>query len=153
MKQRGFKIAKGWENKNINLPKRSTKHSAAYDIESAEDTVLLPFKLGMKPTLIPTGLKAYMLSDEVLMILPRSSGPKKQGIMFPHSMGVIDSDYYGNIDNDGHIYIQCINIKDEEVTIKKGDTIAQGFFQKYLVVDDDNATGERIGGFGSTDKS
>ena len=152
MKQRGFEIAKGYENENINLPKRSTAHSAAYDIEAATDIVLPSFKIGMKPTLIPTGLKAYMMNDEVLMILPRSSGPKKQGIVFPHSMGVIDSDYYGNIDNDGHIFVQCINIKDEDVEIKKGDKIAQAYFQKFLVTDDDDAIGERIGGFGSTNK-
>ena len=152
MRQRGFEIAKGYENENINLPKRSTAHSVAYDIEAATEIVLPSFKIGMKPTLIPTGLKAYMMDDEVLMILPRSSGPKKQGIAFPHSMGVIDSDYYGNIDNDGHIFVQCINIKDEDVTIKKGDKIAQAYFQKFLVTDNDDATGERIGGFGSTDK-
>ncbi len=152
MRERGFEIAKGYENENINLPRRSTAHSAAYDIEAACDIVLPSFKIGMKPTLIPTGLKAYMLDDEVLMILPRSSGPKKQGIMFPHSMGVIDSDYYGNIDNDGHIFVQCINIKDEDVEIKKGDKIAQAYFQKFLVTDDDDAIGERIGGFGSTNK-
>lgn len=152
MRERGFEIAKGYENENINLPRRSTAHSAAYDIEAACDIVLPSFKIGMKPTLIPTGLKAYMLDDEVLMILPRSSGPKKQGIMFPHSMGVIDSDYYGNIDNDGHIFVQCINIKDEDVEIKKGDKIAQAYFQKFLVTDDDDAMGERIGGFGSTNK-
>lgn len=152
MRERGFEIAKGYENENINLPRRSTAHSAAYDIQAACDIVLPSFKIGMKPSLIPTGLKAYMLDDEVLMILPRSSGPKKQGIMFPHSMGVIDSDYYGNIDNDGHIFVQCINIKDEDVEIKKGDKIAQAYFQKFLVTDDDDAMGERIGGFGSTNK-
>ncbi len=152
MKQRGFEIVKEYENKNINLPKRSTAHSAAYDIEAACDMVIPSFKIGLKPTLIPTGLKAYMLDDEVLMILPRSSGPKKQGIMFPHSMGVIDSDYYNNIDNEGHIFVQCINIKDTDVEIKKGDKIAQAYFQKFLITDDDDATGERIGGFGSTNK-
>lgn len=152
MRKRGFEIAKGYENENINLPRRSTAHSAAYDIEAACDIVLPSFKIGMKPTLIPTGLKSYMMDDEVLMILPRSSGPKKQGIMFPHSMGVIDSDYYNNIDNEGHIFVQCINIKDTDVEIKKGDKIAQAYFQKFLITDDDDATGERIGGFGSTNK-
>ena len=151
-KIRGFEIAKGFEDKNINLPERKTKASAAYDIEAAEDTIIPAFKPGMKPTLIKTGLKAYMQEDEVLLIVPRSSGPKKQGILFPHSTGVIDADYYGNIDNDGHIFIQCINIKDTDVTIKKGETIAQAIFQKFLIVDNDNAEGKRTGGFGSTDK-
>ena len=149
---RGFEIAKGFENEEINLPERKTRCSAGYDIESAEDIILPPFKLGDKPVLIKTGLKAYMKEDEVLLIVPRSSGPKKQGIMFPHSIGVIDSDYYGNIDNDGHIFIQCINIKDTEVEIKKGDKIAQAIFQKYLIVDNDDAKEIRKGGFGSTNK-
>lgn len=152
MKTRGFEIAAGWEDKEINLPIRKTACSAAYDIEAAEDITIPSFKLGMKPTLIPTGLKSYMQSDEVLIIVPRSSSPKKQGILFPHSIGVIDSDYYENPDNDGHIFVQCINIKDEDVFIKKGDTVAQAMFQKYLTVDNDNATAKRMGGFGSTDK-
>ena len=151
-KVRGFEIAKGFEDKNINLPERKTKYSAAYDLEAAEDTVIPAFKMGMKPTLIKTGLRAYMMPDEVLIIVPRSSGPKKQGILFPHSMGVIDKDYYGNEDNDGHIFVQCINIKDEDVIIKKGEAVAQAIFQKYLMIDGDNAEGIRKGGFGSTSK-
>lgn len=149
---RGFEIAKGFEDKEINLPIRKTKRSAAYDLEAAEDTVIPSFKIGQKPTLIATGIKAYMQEDEVLMLFPRSSGPKKQGIVFPHSSGIIDSDYYGNIDNDGHIMIQCINIKEEDVLIKKGEAIGQAIFQKYLKADNDNATGIRKGGFGSTSK-
>lgn len=152
-KIRGFEIAKGFEDKEINLPIRKTKYSAAYDIEAAEDTIIPSFKQGMKPTLIKTGLKAYMMPDEVLVIGPRSSGPKKQGILFPHSAGIIDKDYYGNEENDGHIFIQCINIKDEDVTIKKGEAVAQAIFQKYLVIDNDNAEGIRKGGFGSTNKN
>ena len=149
---RGFKIAKGWEDKSINLPVRKTAKSAAYDLEAAEDTIIPSFKIGVSPTLIPTGLKAYMEDDEVLMLFPRSSGPKKQGIVFPHSSGIIDADYFENEENDGHIMIQCINIKDEEVLIRKGDRIGQGIFTKYLVTDNDNATGTRTGGFGSTNK-
>ena len=151
-KKRGFEIAKGFEDKGINLPERKTKYSAGYDVEAAEDVVLPSFKKGMAPTLIKTGLKAYMMPDEVLIIVPRSSGPKKQGILFPHSMGVIDKDYYGNEDNDGHIFVQCINIKDEDVIIKKGEAVAQAIFQKYLMIDGDNAEGIRKGGFGSTSK-
>ena len=152
MKIRGFEVVKEYIDKGINLPIRKTKNSAAYDIEAAEDIVLPSFKKGMKPTLIPTGLKAYMQNDEVLLIVPRSSGPKKQGISFPHNVGVVDSDYYNNSDNEGHIFIQCINLKDKDVVIKKGETIGQAIFQKYLIVDNDQADGIRSGGFGSTDK-
>ena len=106
----------------------------------------------MKPTLIPTGLKAYMQNDEVLLIVPRSSGPKKQGITFPHNVGVIDSDYYNNPDNEGHIFIQCINLKEEDVYIKKGEAVGQAIFQKYLIADEDTSDKMRMGGFGSTDQ-
>ena len=151
MKTRGFEVVKEYVDKGINLPVRKTKYAAAYDIEAAEEVVLPSFKKGMKPTLIPTGLKAYMQSDEVLLLVPRSSGPKKQGISFPHNVGVIDSDYYDNPDNEGHIFVQCINLKDEDVVIKKGEAVAQAIFQKYLTVDNDGAEGKRTGGFGSTD--
>lgn len=151
MKKRGFEIVKGWEDRSINLPKRSTKNAAGYDIEAAEDMVILPFKNGDKPSLIPTGLKAYCADDEWFMLANRSSGPKK-GFLFPHSFGIIDSDYYENENNDGHLFVQCINIKDEPLIIKKGDVIAQVVFMKYLITDDDKAEGVRTGGFGSTDK-
>ncbi len=151
-KVRGFEVVKGYEDKDIHLPIRKTACSAAYDLEAAEDIVLPSFEKGSKPILIPTGLKAYMQPDEVLVIVPRSSGPKKQGISYPHSAGIIDGDYYGNPDNDGHIFVQCINLKNEDVEIKKGDAVGQAIFQKFLITDDDQADGVRTGGFGSTDK-
>ena len=151
-KLRGFEIAKGFEDKGINLPVRKTKYSAGYDVEAAEDCVVPAFKLGQKPTLIKTGIKAYMQDDEVLMIYNRSSNPKKKGLILSNSVGVIDKDYYGNPDNDGHIMYAFYNIRSEDVEIKKGEAIGQAIFQKYLVTDDDEAEGERVGGFGSTNK-
>ena len=151
-KIRGFEVAKGFEDKNINLPVRKTKYSAGYDVEAAEDTVIPSFKKGMKPTLIKTGIKAYMADDEVLILANRSSNPGKKGLILANSIGVIDKDYYGNPDNDGHIMFAFFNIKEEDVEIKKGDCIGQAIFQKYLVADDDIAEGERMGGFGSTSK-
>ena len=151
-KIRGFEIAKGFEDKGINLPIRKTKYSAGYDIEAAEDVIIPSFKKGINPTLIKTGIKAYMQDDEVLYLYNRSSNPKKKGLILANSVGVIDKDYYGNPDNDGHIMFAFYNIKDEDIEIKKGEAIGQAVFQKYLVVDDDNAEGERLGGFGSTNK-
>ncbi len=151
-KVRGFEIAKGFENKGINLPERKTKYSAGYDVEAAEDTVIPSFKKGMAPTLIKTGIKAYMQDDEVLMLYNRSSNPKKKGLILANSVGVIDKDYYGNPDNDGHIMFAFYNIKDEDTVIKKGEAIGQVVFQKYFISDDDAAEGERMGGFGSTNK-
>ena len=149
---RGFEIAKGFENMGINLPERKTKYSAGYDIEAAEDTVVPSFKKGMNPTLIKTGIKAYMQDDEMLCLYNRSSNPKKKGLILANSVGVIDKDYYGNPDNDGHIMFAFYNIKDEDITIKKGEAIGQAVFQKYLITDDDSAEGKRLGGFGSTNK-
>lgn len=150
MKQRGFEIVKGYENKGINLPKRSTKISAGYDIEAAEDVVLPVYEKGMKPTLIPTGLKAYCEDDEFFMLVNRSSGPKK-GFVVANGIGIVDADYYGNESNDGHFYFQFFNCSDHEITVKKGDVIGQVIFQKYLKTDDDIADGIRVGGIGSTD--
>ena len=152
MRSRGFEVAKGFEDKNINLPERKTKFSAGYDIESAEDIVIPKFIPGMKPTLVKTGIKAYMMDDEVLYLYNRSSNPGKKGLVLANSVGVVDKDYYGNPDNDGHIMFAFFNIKDEDVEIKKGDAIGQGVFAKYLTVDDDSSEGVRQGGFGSTNK-
>ena len=152
-KLRGFEIAKGWEDKNINLPKRSTKYAAGYDVEAAEDTIIPTFKPGVKPTLIPTGLKAYMQDDEMLCLYNRSSNPKKKGLVLANSVGIVDKDYYGNADNDGHIMYAMWNFKDEDVKIEKGERIGQAIFQKYLIADNDSADSVRTGGFGSTDKN
>ena len=151
-KVRKFEVAKGFEDKGINLPVRKTKYSAGYDIEAAEDIIVPSFKKGMNPTLVKTGIKAYMQDDEVLILANRSSNPGKKGLILANSIGVIDKDYYGNPDNDGHIMFAFYNIKDEDVQIKKGDCIGQAIFQKYMVADNDNAQGERLGGFGSTSK-
>ena len=154
MKTRGFEIAKGFEDKGINLPIRKTKFSAGYDIEAAEDTLIPSMKnLETKvPTLVKTGLKAYMQDDEVLLLFNRSSNPKKKGLVMANSVGVIDKDYYGNPDNDGHFMFSFFNVKDEDILIKKGEAIGQAIFQKYLITDDDAAEGVRVGGFGSTTK-
>ena len=149
---RGFEIAKGFEDKGINLPVRKTKYSAGYDIEAAEDVVIPSFKKGMNPTLIKTGLKAYMQDDEMMLLYNRSSNPKKKGLIMANSVGVIDKDYYGNPDNDGHFMFAFYNIKEEDVLIKKGEAIGQAIFQKYLVADEDSAEAVREGGFGSTTK-
>lgn len=150
MKVRGFEIAKGWEGQEISLPKRATKHSAGYDIEAAEDTVVPVFKPGIKPTMIPTGLKAYCAPDEYYSVINRSSGASK-GLVLANGIGIIDADYYENAENDGHFRVLVFNVSDHEITIKKGDRIAQVIFHKYLIVDNDDAVGERNGGFGSTD--
>lgn len=149
---RGFEVAKGFENEGVNMPVRKTKFSAGYDIEAAEDCVIPAFKLGQKPTLVKTGLKAYMQEDEYLMLCNRSSNPFKKGLVLANSIGIIDADYYGNPDNDGAFMYAFYNMFDNDVEIKKGDVIGQAIFKKYEIIDGDIAEGERVGGFGSTSK-
>ncbi len=150
--QRGFEVAKGWEDKDIHLPIRKTKHAAGYDVEAAEDTVVPVFKQGDKPTLIHTGLKAYCQDDEWYMLANRSSNPGKKKLVLANGIGIIDADYYGNPDNDGEFMYAYYNFGTEPLEIKKGEVIGQVVFMKYLITDDDSATGERMGGFGSTSK-
>lgn len=136
----------------FNLPRRKTKKSAGYDFECIETITIPPYKLGDKPVLVPTGVKCKMLDDEFLMLVNRSSNPKKKNLVIPNSMGIIDADYYGNSDNDGEMMFAFFNTGTEPVTIEKGYAIGQGIFMKYGITDDDNADGERKGGFGSTNK-
>ena len=117
MKTRGFEVVKGYEDKDIHLPVRGTKHAAGYDIEAAEDIVIPVYEKGIKPTLVPTGLKAYCMDDECIFLLNRSSGPKK-GFVLANSVGLVDSDYYGNENNDGHIYFAFFNCGQEELHVK-----------------------------------
>jgi len=150
---RGFEIAKGFEDKGIKIPVRSTKNAAGYDIEAAEDTIIPPYQFGMKPTLVKTGLKAYCEPDEFFILANRSSGPFKKGLVMANSIGIIDSDYYGNEDNDGHFQCAYYNFFTEELEIKKGEAIAQVVFFNYLKTNEDIESNDiRKGGFGSTDK-
>ena len=66
---RGFEILQGYEDSGIILPTRKTAYSAGYDLQAAENVLVSNKKI----SLVPTGLKAFMLPDEVLMIYIRSS--------------------------------------------------------------------------------
>ena len=127
--KRGFEVAKGFEDKGINLPIRKTKYSAGYDVEAAEDTIIPAFKRGQKPTLVKTGIKAYMGEDEMLLLYNRSSNPGKRGLILANSVGIVDKDYYGNPDNDGHIMFAFYNIKEDnfffEITFLFYNTVRQ----------------------------
>jgi dUTP pyrophosphatase len=92
-----------------------------------------------------------MEEDEVLYICNRSSGPKKLGLVLANSIGVIDADYADNPDTDGEIMFAFYNFFPFDITIKKGDKIGQGIFQKFLRADNARIGGDRVGGFGSTD--
>ena len=148
MKQRGFEIVSYYQEKNIILPSRKTKFSAGYDIATAENIILLPQQV----TLIPTGIKAYMQTDEYLGVHIRSSIAIKQKLTLINNVGVIDADYYNNVENEGHIMIPVYNYNQSSVTLEKDTRIAQGIFYRYLLASDDKAENIRIGGIGSTGK-
>ena len=144
---RGFEHVSGYSTQDIPLPTRKTAGSAGYDLAAAADMVVEPQRVA----LVPTGMKAYMGKDEYLGLHIRSGLAVKQGLMLINGQGIIDSDYYNNPDNEGHILIGIYNPTLQPVTIGKGNRIAQGIFYKYLLADDDACTGERRqGGLGST---
>ena len=131
------------------LPKRSTKKSAGYDIKSLEDGIIKP---GEAMT-FKTGLKVCMNDDECLYILSRSSQGYKYNVCLMNSVGLIDSDFYNNPDNEGHFSVRLVNFGKDDFVVKKGDKLAQGVFSKFLTVDDEEEIeGERTGGLGSTGK-
>ena len=146
---RKFEVAKGFEDRGVVLPQRKTAKSAGYDIIALtdEDVYVHP---GMSVNL-ETGVKACMEDDEVMLLFIRSSLGIKQGLTLSNSCGVIDADYYNNPDNDGHFILNIINTGNSVQCIPARSRVAQAVFVKYLTVDDDNATGERIGCIGITD--
>ncbi len=147
MLARGFQVVSTWADKDVRLPERSTAYSAGYDIAAAE-TLVIPAK---GTAVVPTGIKAYMLPDEVLQVYARSSLSKKKGLMLANSVGIIDGDYYNNADNEGHIQLHVYNFSEVPVTLSKGERFCQGVFQKFLVVDaEPPVTQVRKGGHGST---
>lgn len=103
-----------------------------------------------KPTLVSTGLKCKLDSGTYLELSVRSSTPLKHWLILANGVGIIDADYYNNPDNEGEIFLQLINLAPFDIVIKKGEFIGQGIIKSYLTTEDDNASGERIGGFGST---
>ena len=140
MKQRGFEIVSYYQEKNIILPSRKTKFSAGYDIATAENIILLPQQV----TLIPTGIKAYMQTDEYLGVHIRSSIAIKQKLTLINNVGVIDADYYNNVENEGHIMIPVYNYNQSSVTIEKDTRIAQGIFYRYLLNEYSNMVEELL---------
>ena len=148
MRIRGFEKISKYADEKFPLPERKTRQSAGYDIAAAEDTALPPGKV----VPVPTGIKAYMGKDEYLGIHVRSGFSVRNGVSCVNSQGIIDSDYYNNEENEGHIFIALINHGKETVKIPKGTRIAQGIFYKYLTADGDEAEkgAQRSGGFGST---
>lgn len=137
------------EYNNYKLPKRSTKYSAGYDFESLISFTLKPSEV----IKIPLGIKVCMNEDEMLMMVVRSSQGFNYNVRLCNQVGIIESDYYNNKENEGHLFIKLQNQGTKDYIVNKGDKICQGIFVKFLTVDDEeNIEKIRIGGFGSTSK-
>ena len=145
---RYFEVVKDEYRKHsgyIKLPTRATKGSAGYDFYSPISVDIEP----MCSQMIWTDVCSKFEDDEVLLINVRSSRGK-QPVMFANTQGVIDSSYYGNSDNGGNIGIRLFNLGKTIYTVHAGDRVAQGTFVKYPITEDDDATAERVSGYGST---
>ena len=175
-----FDVVKKYADSPLNLiPQRATADSAGYDFVAAEDTLVPSYKklmkdiyssasvkepitmeemavitktLRIKPTLVPTGVKAYLPEQTFLQLSVRSSGPLKHWLIMANGVGIIDKDYADNPDNEGLIFFQLINLSPFDIEIKAGDKIGQGIILPFYKTEEDSVTERRLGGFGSTTK-
>lgn len=134
-------------DKSLPLPKHETKGAVGFDFLATKDCEISPKQI----FLIPTSNIIDVPKGFALMIVPRSSTPRKVGLSFPHSIGIIDQDYSGEEDE---VMIQVYNFTNKLIKIKKGDKIAQGLFVKIEKVEweeVDSHNKKTRGGFGSTD--
>ena len=127
------------------LPRRATAGSAGYDFFSPLSFSLAPGSC----VRIPTGVRARIDDGWVLMLFPRSGLGFKYRLQLNNTVGIVDADYFG-ARNEGHIFIKLTNAGDRTVSVGAGEAFAQGLFLPFGLTDDDDARGERTGGFGST---
>lgn len=132
---------------NLKLPCRATVGSAGYDF-------FLPISISLKPNetiKIPTGIRVAIKQGWMLAMFPRSGLGFKYRLQLDNTVGIIDSDYYNAL-NEGHIFCKLTNNTNNDLTIelKQTEAFIQGVFLQYGIVEDDNVTDMRIGGFGST---
>ncbi len=135
-------------NENAVVPKPATKGSAGMDLSACldEDIVIKPGEIKM----IPTGLAAAPDTDEcVLLIYARSGLASKFGIAPANCVGVVDSDYRGEIK------VALLNHGKEDFTVNHGMRIAQLVMTPVIIpqiseVSELDETERNAGGFGST---
>lgn len=134
---------------SYNLPKRKTMKSAGYDFESLFDFILKPGEIKK----IPLGIKVQMDDGDVFLLYVRSSMGFKYNIRLTNQVGIVDQDFYNNIENEGHMYISLQNEGENDWIVHKKDSICQGIFMKYYTVEDEEEISSiRKGGLGSTSK-
>lgn len=135
---------------SIPLPSYATSGAAGLDLRVCLDE---PLQIASQQTvLLPTGIAIYIADPQLAaIILPRSGLGHKHGIVLGNLVGLIDSDYQGELK------ISCWNRNQDHFTVSPGERIAQLVFVpvaqvKFKLVDTfgDDATSRGEGGFGSS---
>ncbi len=151
MKKIQLKILDARIGKSIDLPEYATDGSAGMDLRAAldETTQIHPGET----LLIPTGLAIYIEDNSMAaIVLPRSGLGHKHGIVLGNLVGLIDSDYQGQL------FVSCWNRGNDSFTIEVGDRIAQLVIVPVIqasfdIVDDFISTDRGSGGFGHSGKN
>jgi len=131
---------------DIPLPKYTTDGSAGMDLRACLDSTL-EIKPG-ETHLIPTGIAIHINNPEIAaVILPRSGLGHKHGIVLGNLVGLIDSDYQGQL------FVSCWNRSDTSFSINIGDRMAQLMFipviqPRFEIVEEFNSSERGEGGFG-----
>lgn len=136
-----------WED--IKVPRRATRGSAGYDFFAPFDFSLKPFE----EIVVPTGIKARIDDGWALWCIPKSGLGFKYYTKLANTVGLIDSDYYNNKNNEGHIMCKIRNESNEVLHVDKGKAFFQAIFLPFGTAENDgfgDDTPVREGGFGST---
>lgn len=133
---------------DVDVPRYHTDGSVAFDLAAAEDVSIQAGEV----VLVPTGLVIETPKDFALVVVSRSSLPRKKGLTLPHGIGIIDQDYCGPEDE---IKLQVRNFTDKVVDIQKGERICQAMFVRIEQVEWEETKNphkqDSRGGFGSTE--
>lgn len=133
-------------DESLPLPKYETDGAVAVDLVSRTDIEIESGKVG----LIPTNIIVNTPKDYMFVVVPRSSTPRKKGLLIPHGVGIIDQDYAGPQDE---VCLQVFNFSDTKVQISRGERLGQGVFVKIAKAtwqEVKNVKQKTRGGFGST---
>ena len=136
--------------RGMSAPEYATSGSAAVDLRAALEENEIVTILPGERALIPTGISIAPESSDVVGILAGRSGlGVKKGVSLANGIGVIDSDYRGEV------CVALINRGNEPFEVRRGDRIAQMMFMpvlhaSFLQTDDLDKTERGEGGFGHT---
>jgi dUTP pyrophosphatase len=128
------------------LPRYATVGSVGFDLMCRKETVVASHEIA----LLPSNVIIRTPPGYMLLVVPRSSTPRRLGLIAPHAVGIIDQDYAGP---DDEILLQVQNIRDEPVTVPRGERIAQGILVRIALAtwrEVDAIPWANRGGFGSS---